>query len=163
MHSRYPRHPNKLAQDRRLNSAFSMYLRVHYTEVHNCTGVSSLTEITGLVAVFPQPPNFQGHILTGFRHNNLTAWGKKIKSISFGFGAVQHRLYARISLSVCMCIHIFRKRRVSFNLTKRRRRGKKKRCPGPMPSLKPTNTIVTRFEKLPVQCVQTENKRLLCK
>lgn len=98
----------------------------NYTELHKFTEVSCITEITG--TVFPQLPNFQGHIPTCLRHSNLTAWEKK-KSTSFCFGAVQHRLCARIPLCVCLCIHLFRMRRVSFNLTKRRRRGKRRAMP----------------------------------
>lgn len=152
MHSRYPRHPNKLAQDRRLNSAFSIYLRVHYSKLHKFTEVSCLTEITG--AVFPQLPNFQGHIPTCLRHSNLTAWKKK-KNPPHSVLKPFSTDCVHASLCVCMCIHIFRMRRVSFNLTKRRRRGKKKSDAQDQWLVSNQRILLSPVsKKLPVQSVQ---------
>lgn len=73
LHARYPRHSNKLAQNRRLNSAFSMWLRVEYMELRKFAAVSYRTEITGLGVAFPQLSNFQGHTPTALGNNILTA------------------------------------------------------------------------------------------
>jgi len=152
-HARYPRHPNKSAPGPTLKSSlFDVAAGGLYR-----AGVGCRSDTAGLGAVLPQPPPFQGRAPTAFSNEILTTRKtKQKKSTSFGFGDVQHRLRAHISLRVCVRIPIFSKRRVSliWQKKKRRRRKKRRAMPGTRAQSQTNEYRCHPFsENSPVPCV----------